>query len=296
MSNQAAIKVTKKKLLDILSHLNRPIVLTKNKDEASEKNFRPDSKNPEIMLDGYWAGKPLKIEKGDFCAHYITHKREIWIGTYDGALPLKKRESSGKQRYSLVMKEPKVYKIADYDKPSDNIDPILMENFLHKNGSVTYTYFQTSTKNTIIKKPSPQSSVDEEFTGAEKMRLLSTRVNHGKLRTRTLKEFNYSCCITGIDISELLVCSHIKPWSKSRGDEKTDRYNVLLLASNWDSVFDKGFITIQDNGEITFSKRLTDSAKKSLGISGNVKFDPKYLTSERKKYLDYHRGNIFIKG
>lgn len=294
MRNQEAIKVTKKKLLGVLSHFNRPIVLTKNKRETSEKNFRPDPKNPEIMLDGYWTGKPVKIENGDFCAHYVTHKGEIWIGTYDGALPLKGLEPSGRQRYSLVMKEPKVYKITDYDKPNIEVDPILMDNFLHKNGAVTYTYFPTPIKNTIIKKTSSQSSVDEDFIGADKIVMRTSRVNQDRLRRLAISVFNGRCAISGIDLPNILICSHIKPWTDSSGAEKTDGDNALLLASNWDSVFDRGLITIMDDGDIKFSRLLSQSIRDSLGLSKNSSLDPRYLTEGRKAYLDFHRRHIFI--
>jgi hypothetical protein len=272
--------------------LNGQVVLTKNKNEVSEKNFRVDPKNPKIMLDGYWAGKPKNVEVGGYCAHYVVHKMEIWIGEYGGAVPLERRKNE-RQRYSLMMKNSVRYKISDIDAPENSVDPILINNFLHKNGAVTYTYFSSRLKNKDLKK-SESDFKDENITGSEVLRVLSTRVNHGKLRTRTLRHFNGRCCITGIDMPQLLICSHIKPWSKSTGSEKTDHNNVLLLASNWDAAFDKGLISIKDDGGLIFSKTLNESTKKMLGISTASRIDPVYLTDERRNYLSYHRNKVFI--
>lgn len=288
------VTITKSSLLKKLLELNKPIVLTKNKDEGSEKNFREDRKKSNVMLDGYWVGIPKRINKGDFCAHYIKQKAEFWIGTYDGSTPFNSRVQEKSQRYSLIMCDPIVYKIKDIDKPNPEVDSILIANFLHKNGTVTYTYFPGSIVATNHEKNTPQTSGADEFTGAEKIRLLSTRVNHGKLRNRTLKEFDGKCCISALNIPELLVCSHIKPWAESNATEKTDRNNVLLLAANWDSVFDKGLVSIQDDGEIIFSNKLSRDVMKLIGLSKNFKLDASLLTPARIEYLSCHRANIFI--
>ena len=59
---------------------------------------------------------------------------------------------------------------------------------------------------------------DDDFIfgdGIEKERIVKTRVNQNFFRQTVLSAHNFSCCITGIDLPELLVASHIIPWSKA---------------------------------------------------------------------------------
>jgi len=75
------------------------------------------------------------------------------------------------------------------------------------------------------------------------------------------------CAITGLDIPTLLCASHIKPWAECRTDaERLDIFNGLLLAPHFDALFDKGFITVTDAGEIDISPRLSREHRKCLGL------------------------------
>ena len=58
-----------------------------------------------------------------------------------------------------------------------------------------------------------------------------------------LATYNNTCCITSIDNTDLLIASHIVPWSK---DEKNrlNPTNGLCLNALHDRAFDKGLITI----------------------------------------------------
>lgn len=60
-----------------------------------------------------------------------------------------------------------------------------------------------------------------------------------------------------IKINELLVASHIKPWSKDKNN-RLNPYNGICLNSIHDKDFDIGLITIGKHYEIVRSKRLKD--------------------------------------
>ena len=61
-----------------------------------------------------------------------------------------------------------------------------------------------------------------------------------------------------------LIASHIKPFIKSNEDEAYDPNNGILLSRNIDSLFDLGYITFRDNGEIIFATHLKQ--KKQLHL------------------------------
>ena len=78
----------------------------------------------------------------------------------------------------------------------------------------------------------------------------------------------------------------------SNESEKLDPYNGLLLSPIFDTLFDKGFISFNDNGKIILSKAIMGVCRQ-LNISGNEKLTRVYRSGER--YLKYHRENIFLK-
>lgn len=57
----------------------------------------------------------------------------------------------------------------------------------------------------------------DDVIGKEREQLVKARVNQNFFRRVILSSYNNKCAITGIDVSKLLIASHIKPWAK---DEK----------------------------------------------------------------------------
>ena len=92
--------------------------------------------------------------------------------------------------------------------------------------------------------------------GLDKERLVKTRVNQCIFRKIILATYNSTCCVTGINNQDLLVASHITPWSK---DEKNrlNPTNGLCLNALHDRAFDKGLISISATDyTIMISSRL----------------------------------------
>ena len=88
-------------------------------------------------------------------------------------------------------------------------------------------------------------------------------------------------------MTDLLIASHIKPWSESSNKEKLDRYNGLLLLPNYDKLFDKHLISFDDDGKIIISSQIKEEEYKVLGISANDKLFK--ILPENKPYLKIHR-------
>lgn len=122
-------------------------------------------------------------------------------------------------------------------------------------------------------------------------RKIKVRVTQGKFRDSLLKR-DKKCVICGLDIEELLVASHIKPWSKADDYEKQDQNNGLLLCANHDALFDKGYISFDENGSIKISRLIDKYSYKMLNINENISIK---INEEQNKYMEYHRQNILIK-
>ena len=98
----------------------------------------------------------------------------------------------------------------------------------------------------------------EEFLleGKEKERLIKVRVNQSIFRTMILATYNSKCCITSIGNVDLLIASHIVPWSRDEVN-RLNPMNGLCLNALHDRAFDKGLITISsEDYSIKVSSKL----------------------------------------
>lgn len=97
------------------------------------------------------------------------------------------------------------------------------------------------------------------------------------------------CYLEKLDYPSL-VASHIKPFIKSLPNEQYDKNNGLLLSRGMDALFDKGYISFNDDGTIILSNRLSDEVKKHLQ---NYSLDKIILNKKRLSYLSYNRDYVF---
>jgi putative restriction endonuclease len=154
-------------------------------------------------------------------------------------------------------------------------------------------------KHTTIEKLNKIDTADLPKDGKEKERLVKVRVNQSIFRTIVLATYDNSCCITGINNTELLIASHIVPWSK---DEKNrlNPMNGLCLNALHDKAFDRGLITISaEDYTIKISSKLKmKSVSESIQhnfikIEGKqIKLPDKFLPD--KKYLKIHNDIFFL--
>lgn len=130
------------------------------------------------------------------------------------------------------------------------------------------------------------------LTGEEKEVITKARINQSKFREMLLKKYG-KCCLCSVRNPDLLVASHIKPWSVSTPQERVDINNGLLLCPNHDRLFDKGFITFTDEGMIIISDKLNMVDCVYLNVKNEMHVD---LTEAGRQYIKYHRENEFKQG
>ena len=126
--------------------------------------------------------------------------------------------------------------------------------------------------------------------GEEKEAVVKIRVNQDVFRDELLKRYP-TCALCKVDNPQLLVASHIKPWSASETEEKLDVDNGFILCPNHDKLFDRGLISFDDEGRILISEELSDINQIFTNITSDMKI---VLTDGQRKYLKYHRDNIFV--
>ena len=78
----------------------------------------------------------------------------------------------------------------------------------------------------------------------ERESIVKVRVNQYFFRKTILAAYNNTCCITGINKPELLIASHIIPWSENE-ELSVNPLNGLCLNAIHDKAFDCGLIAIR---------------------------------------------------
>lgn len=135
-----------------------------------------------------------------------------------------------------------------------------------------------------------ETEVDElDLQGEERIAVVKTRVNQSVFRDRLLKKYK-TCCLCKVENPSLLIASHIKPWAASEPDEKLNPENGFLLCPNHDALFDGGYITFADDGQIIISDRLSAMDCTFTNVQPTMKIN---LLEKNKEFLKYHRKNIF---
>ncbi|WP_284203222.1 HNH endonuclease [Psychromonas marina] len=129
--------------------------------------------------------------------------------------------------------------------------------------------------------------LDSTTTATDKECLVKARIGQGVFR-RNLFIMWGGCAVTGVTTKELLIASHIQPWSKSNGNERLDVFNGFLLIANIDKAFDSGLITFASTGEIIISPLFNDYHMAGISTDMKLKLQP-----EHGKYLKYHREFVY---
>ena len=121
--------------------------------------------------------------------------------------------------------------------------------------------------------------------GKERERMVMVRVNQSQFRRIVLSNFNNKCCITGIAMPELLVASHIAPWSQDKGNRLSPQ-NGLALNTLHDKAFDRHLITVTEDLKIKISPKFYKH-EDVLSIKQNfIDYDGKDLIAPQKFFPD----------
>jgi len=120
----------------------------------------------------------------------------------------------------------------------------------------------------------------------EKEELYTSRIGQGKFRKDLLNHLNNKCVVSGIAASELLIASHIVPWSESTNYERLDKFNGLLLSASIDKLFDTHLISFDDDGYMLISKKLQEKYVDYKEIMIKIGVCEKIIN--RKKSIDFH--------
>jgi hypothetical protein len=123
-------------------------------------------------------------------------------------------------------------------------------------------------------------------TITERSGLVTSRVGQGAYRKRIIHRWEYKCAVTNFNKLDILIASHIVPWSQSNDTERLDVNNGILLSPTYDALFDKHLITFDKGGKIILSDKIEQSAYQKIGVTGAERIHD--LSQYNALYLEKH--------
>jgi len=128
----------------------------------------------------------------------------------------------------------------------------------------------------------------------ERTRQLRQRIGQDIFREALMELWEGRCALCDMALPpELLRASHAKPWARCTDDERLDPFNGLLLAVQFDALFDQGFIAFDDQGQTLISSQLTAQARQFLQLHALPRL--RFVLPGHREYLRYHRDHVLLR-
>ncbi len=139
-----------------------------------------------------------------------------------------------------------------------------------------------------------QITEDRHLRDTEKQALIKARRGQGQFR-QNVAQLERFCRVTRVDRPEHLIASHIKPWRESNNRERLFEGNGLLLTPTVDHLFDRGFISFENNGELLISPVAHEDSIRKMGIVTDRVTNVGRFAEPQRQFLEFHRGKVFLK-
>ncbi len=124
----------------------------------------------------------------------------------------------------------------------------------------------------------------------EKIQLTKARRGQGVFKTN-VRLIEHSCRLTGVENIKHLRASHIKPWKDSSDSEKIDGNNGLLLSPHVDHLFDQGFISFKNSGDLLFSRHLNPVVLSKWSLAEKINVGA--FNVRQSEFMEFHRDVVF---
>ncbi len=147
----------------------------------------------------------------------------------------------------------------------------------------------------LSKKLSKRFHINEK--GTEKEVRAKRRVGQDIFRAILLDIYDSKCCLTGLEIPEVLRASHIIPWAECKDETRLDPSNGLCLSATYDAAFDRHLISFDEDYRLILSPMLKEEYTSTAFKTHFLNFEGKkialpsmYIPSQQ--FLSKHRKQL----
>lgn len=136
---------------------------------------------------------------------------------------------------------------------------------------------------------------DTSLDATEKLSLVLARRGQGIFKQNVM-HIEKQCRLSGVNRVEHLRASHIKPWRNCESvDERLSGANGLLLTPTFDHLFDRGFISFEDQGNLIISEVAHAESIRRMGLEPDRLVNVGLFNQDQKSFLDYHRNKVLLR-
>jgi len=122
--------------------------------------------------------------------------------------------------------------------------------------------------------------------------LCDARDGLGSFRT-DVEQLEGACRVTGVMDRRHLRAVHVKPWARSSDAERLDGGNGLLLSPHVAHLFERGYVSFADSGQLLVARQLNSTVLKRWAI--NLPISARGFAARQKPYIAWHREHVFEK-
>lgn len=147
----------------------------------------------------------------------------------------------------------------------------------------------------VQRKMSIGISVQEAIERYGTPHIITPRLGQGSFRVIVTEAYHRRCAMTGEKTLPVLDASHIKPYAK---DGPHSACNGLLLRQDIHTLFDRGYITINEDNIIEVSRRIKEdygNGKEYYALHGKTLLNMPDNLEERpsREFLLWHNENVY---
>lgn len=118
----------------------------------------------------------------------------------------------------------------------------------------------------------PERIDPESKEGKEAVAVAKRRINQSVFRRWIVGLYGNECCVTGLNVPEVLRASHISSWANDELN-RMNPSNGLCLSATYDAAFDRHLISFDDDYRMILSKRIRDFCTRAICSEYFVKYE-----------------------
>lgn len=138
-----------------------------------------------------------------------------------------------------------------------------------------------------------QVIADKSIPETTRQAVVMARRGQGLFKQNVLRIETF-CRVTKVDRVEHLRASHCKPWRDANNEERLDGENGLLLTPDVDHLFDRGFISFDDDGSVLISPVAHKDSLRRMGLEDALSSNVGTFSEGQRAYLEFHRDSVFL--
>ncbi len=136
---------------------------------------------------------------------------------------------------------------------------------------------------------------DRTLEKTEKEQVIIARRGQGLFR-ENVQRLERACRVTKVDRPEHLRASHCKPWRDcDTNEERLNGENGLLLTPSIDHLFDRGFISFENKGELLISPVAHHASLNRMGVPTVERINVGSFSEGQREFLEFHRNYVFLR-